>query len=351
MNRPVCDNNVEEDDGNPLPKYSISTQPADYPLGVLRKKYKNGEIVIPRFRREFVWTIPQASKLVESFIMGLPVPPLYLYGVVDDDKLQVADGVQRLLVISAFIDGQVPGGNHEFRLRGMHERSELYGKTFADFAPNVQAKFKNSILRCVIIRQWDAADGGDSVYQVFSRLNTGSMALNPQEIRNCIYDGPFLDMIKYLNTDEKWRKICGKPFPDKRKKDEELILRYMALFHGGNDYKKPMTGFLNNFVQKHRHANESFLNAEKIRFQNTCDEILQCLGENPLCYEQGFHTALFDSVFVAFAKNPDMSTHDITKKMTKLRDNRQFQGDIEQGTFDEKNVKSRLALAESILFG
>ena len=347
----MLDNNMEEDDGNPLPKYSISTQPADYPLDVLRKKYKNEEIVIPRFQREFIWTIPQASKLVESFIMGLPVPPLYLYGDIDDGKLQVVDGVQRLLTISAFIDGQVPGKNQEFRLQGMHWHSKLYKKTFADLAPNIQMQFKNSVLRCMIIRQWDPADDGASVYQVFLRLNTGGTALNPQEIRNCIYTGPLIDMIKHLNNNQNWRQICGQPFPDKRKKDEQLILRYMALFHDSNYYKKPMTGFLNNFTQKYRNANKSFLNAEEIRFQDTCDKILQCLGENALIYKQGFHTALFDSVFVAFAKNLDMPTYDMTKKMAKLKNNQQFQDAIEQRTSDEESVKSRLALAESILFG
>ena len=343
--------NMEEDDGNPLPKYSISTQPADYPLDVLWKKYKNGEIVIPKFQREFVWTIPQASKLVESFIIGLPVPPLYLYGGVDDGKLQVVDGVQRLLTISAFIDGQVPSKNREFRLQGMHERSELYKKTFADLSPNVQMQFKNSVLRCMIIRQWDPADGGTSVYQVFSRLNTGGTPLNPQEIRNCIYTGTLIDMIKHLNNYKNWRKIFGPSTPDKRKKDEQLILRYMALFHDSADYKKPMEGFLNNFTQKHRNADELFLNAEKIRFHSTCDKVLQCLGEYSFRYKQRFHTALFDSIFVAFAKNLNMPTYDMTEKITKLKDSQQFQDAIEQRTSDEESVKNRLTLAESILFG
>ena len=341
----------EEEDEAPLPEYTISTQPADYPLDVLWKKYKDGDIVIPKFQREFVWTIPQASKLVESFIMGLPVPPLYLYEEAGDNKLLVVDGVQRMLTISAFIDGHTPIKSREFRLQGMHKHSGLYKKTFTDLAPKIQTQFKNSVLRCMIIRQLNPEDGGTSMYQVFSRLNTGGTALNPQEIRNCVYAGPLIDTIKELNGYEEWRKIYGSPDHDKRKRDEQLILRYMALFHDGGSYKKPMSGFLNGFMKKHGKDGEKFLKSEKKRFYQTCNMITECMGKDSLRYKLGFHAALFDSVFVAFAKNLHIPRQDMTEKMSTLKNDREFQEAIEERTSDEERVKRRLTRAESILFG
>ena len=340
--------NREEDEDLPLPKYSISTQPADYPLDVLYRKYKNQEIVIPKFQRKFVWTIPQASRLVESFIKGLPVPPLYLFDG-GDGRLQVVDGVQRLLTISSFMSGRI--NNAEFRLQGMHERSGLYKKAFSDLPQNLQLQFKNAVLRCMIIRQWDPEDGGTSMYQVFSRLNTGGTALSPQEIRNCIYAGPLTDTIEQLNDTSEWRAIYGTPRPDKRKKDEQLILRYMALFHDAQSYKKPMVKFLNEFMQKNKNADTAFLNKEKERFRTTCAAIMESLGNDSLRYRRAFHSALFDSVFVAFAKNLPVQSRGMKGRMEKLKQNPQFQKSIEARTSDEESVKQRLALAESVLFG
>lgn len=350
MNSPDLGINTiqEEVEELPLPEYSISTQPADYPLDVLYEKYKNQEIVIPRFQRKFVWTISQASRLVESFIKGLPVPPLYLYDG-GDGKLQVVDGVQRLLTISSFMDGRTH--NHEFKLQGMHERSGLYKKAFSDLSLDLQLQFKNAVLRCMIIRQWDPKDGGTSMYQVFSRLNTGGTALSPQEIRNCIYAGPLIDTIEQLNYSPDWRAIYGTTKPDKRKKDEQLILRYMALFHDSNSYKKPMAKFLNDFMQKNKNGDQIFLDTEKERFHRTCSAIIESLGDDSLRYKRTFHAALFDSVFVAFAKNLHVPSRDMKRRMDELKNDLQFQKSIESGTSGEESVKQRLALAESVLFG
>ena len=347
----LYEGNIKKEDGEPpLPKYSISTQPADYPLEVLWRKYKDQEIIIPKFQRGFVWTIPQASRLVESFIRGLPVPPLYLYDG-NDGKLLVVDGVQRLLTISSFMDGQMPGNGRKFKLQGMHEHSGLYKKSFSDLAPDLQLQFKKAVLRCMIIRQWDPQDGGASMYQVFSRLNTGGTDLSPQEIRNCVYAGPLIDTIAQLNNNEKWRTLRGTPKPDKRKKDEQLILRYMALFHDGKSYKKPMVKFLNEFMRKNKCAGPEFLNGEKERFNQTCSAIIERLGKDSLRYKRTFHSALFDSVFVAFAKNLQTPSRNMEKKMEELKSNPRFQKAIEHGTADEESVRRRLTLAESTLFG
>ena len=163
------------------------------------------------------------------------------------------------------LEGRI--NNHEFKLQGMHERSGLYRKTFSELTQDLQLKFKNSVLRCMIIRQWDPKDDGASMYQMFSRLNRGGTALSPQEIRNCIYAGPLTDTIEQLNGSQEWRAVYGTARPDKRKKDEQLILRYMALFHDAQSYKKPMTKFLNEFMQKNKNADPIFLDKEKSVFE------------------------------------------------------------------------------------
>ncbi len=340
-----------QEEATPL-KYDIMTMPADYTLEVLHDKWRKREIVMPKFQREYVWSITQASRLIESFILGLPVPPVFLY-INSEEKMLVVDGAQRLRSIFGFFEGhfgdKAGKKRHAFRLRGINRDSRLYDKEFGDLNLEDQLRLKNTILRSILVRQLHP-DDHTSIYHIFERLNTGGITLKDQEVRNCVYAGRLNDLLIDLNWTTEWREILGRPKPDKRKKDVQLILRYMALFHGGADYRAPMRDFMSRFMSERRDPTDEFIRSERRRFDDACRLVLAKLGEKPFHQARVFNTAVFDSMFVAFARNLDSCPADVAKRAEDLRGSQEFQRRTTHATTDEAAVRARLDLAQRSLF-
>src|SRR3989338_3231174 len=166
--------------------FEIITYGADYTLSVIYEKLKNGEIIRPDFQRKYVWKEKQASKLVESFLLGLPVPGIFLAKDKDSGNLLIVDGQQRLRTIQAFREGKYPDKDEPFYLIDVQDKWQ--NKTYKELEPVDRKRFDDSILRATIIRQVDPKDN-TSVYHIFERLNTGGTILQNQEVRNCVYYG------------------------------------------------------------------------------------------------------------------------------------------------------------------
>lgn len=223
----------EEDDRQAGPlAYELLTYPADFTLEVLTNKFIAGEITIPPMQRRFVWTQPQSSRLIESFLLGLPVPPIYLYAKHRTELLLVVDGQQCLRSIAYFFSGLFGEEDRErrsvFRLK-LDEKSKYNNRTFDDLEEAERRRLKNAVLRSFVMKQINPADDM-RIYHVFERLNTGGTLLSPQKVRNCIYDGSFNALLHELNLNSNWRAIVGKADVDKRFRDIELILRFLALW-------------------------------------------------------------------------------------------------------------------------
>ena len=347
----------EVDLGTSPPGYEILTFPADYTLEGLVAKYKKGQIKVPGFQRKFVWTISQASKLIESFLLGLPVPAIFLYTDSADNTLQVIDGQQRLLSIVYFFDGyfgQEEGGKRTvFSLKGLNEESPYLDKTYAQIAEIDQAainRLNDSVLRAFVMKQLNPADD-TGIYHVFERLNTGGTQLASQEIRNCVYHGAFNDLISELNSDSNWRKIFGKIAPDKRQRDAELILRFLALRFKGDKYDKPMKDFLSKFMATHRGDAPNTLEDYKTTFQSATKAVVDHLGEKPFNIRSGLNAAVYDSVLTAFSKNLNRIPTDIKKRFKSLVQDDAFLRLVTSGTTAKEVVVSRLSIAERQLFG
>ena len=252
-------------------QYSIRTYSADFTLQVLCDKINDGEIIIPPFQRKNVWTITQASRLIESFLMGLPIPQIYLH-LDKNEKLLVIDGKQRLEAIFNFFEHK--NSKKPFKLKGINKNSPYFDKSFSEFSLEDQRKLKRLVLRAIITEQISPSNDNTSIYHIFERLNTGGTELKEQEIRNCVYHGKLNDLLNKLNEDKYWRLIYGVDQYNRNKKDVLYILRYMALYHDGNKYKKPMKEFLSTFMSKHRNDSDNFLHDEKIRFEKTCEMMM-----------------------------------------------------------------------------
>jgi hypothetical protein len=344
----------DEDYSSAPPKYQIATYPADFTLEVLHSKWKSGDIEIPPFQRKFVWKIGQSSKLIESFLCGLPVPAIYLYTERASQKYLVIDGQQRLKSIFYFFEGlfgeETGRKRIVFRLEGLNDKSEWLGKSFADFDAADRRRLQNSVLRSFIVQQLDPEDD-TSIYHIFERLNTGGTLLTNQEVRNCVYGGKLNNLFMELNSNTNWRLILGRSKLDTRLKDIELMLRFFAFYHNFNKYEKPLKDFLSKYMSRNRNPPSEYL--EKLReiFEKTCDTIISTLGNKPFHLRAGLNSAVYDSVMVAFARNLSHVPSDVKERYTTLRHDQNFLKYTSDHTTDLETVRERFRLSGSVLFG
>ena len=336
----------EEDQDAGAPIYRIRSYPSDPELETLYARWKREDIVIPSFQRGFVWKPSQASRLIESFLMGLPVPGIFVLVEGQDGKQKqlVIDGQQRLRSVFSYFDGFFPNGR-AFRLSGVDERWE--GKRYADLSSAEQNALLTSVLRVVNIEQRGPDDDeDDSVCQIFERLNTGGIILTPQEIRNSSYRGPFNNMLIRLNKNPLWRSIFGTPSPDLRMRDIELIVRFLALSECAEYYSKPMKRFLNVYMKTHQ--KELALEEYENTFLTSVQLVIDNIGERPFHIRRGINVAVFDSVMVAFAKDGPLPD-DIGERYQILKRHQRFIELTTASTTDVNIVRERLELAESLL--
>lgn len=317
----VVDENIEENEA--FICYDIAAYPSDLTLNTIKEMWDNNDIIIPEFQRNFVWTIEQSSLLIESFLLGLPVPQIFLY-VDDKNKSLVIDGQQRILSIVFFLDGyfgteNIQGRRQVFRLRGLDKRSSYADKRFQDLDESLQRKLKfNSILRAINIKQLNPKDESTSIYHIFERLNTGGTPLKPQEIRNCVFIGEFSRLLKKLNEDKNWRKIIGKKTIDKHQKDVELILRIFSLIQTWQNYVKPMKEFLNLTMHAEKKGKSSRVQHFVENFPKATKLIIDKLGEKPFHIRGPLNSAALDSIFCTIIDNIEQLPKDIDQRYKKL---------------------------------
>lgn len=342
----------DEDYESAPPEYEISTFPADYTLEVLHSKWTAKDIHIPTFQRSFVWKQVQASKLIESFLVGLPVPAVFLYTERKSQTHFVIDGQQRLKSIFYFLDGYFGESKGDirkvFRLTGLSEKSKFIGKTFSDLDVEDQRRLKNCVLRSFIVQQLDPNDD-TSMYHIFERLNTGGTLLTNQEVRNSVYHGKFISFLDDLNKNKDWREILGKANPDTRKKDHELLVRFFAM-RDISAYEKPLKDFLSRYMQKNRSASEEARKSAVTIFEKTCNTIITTLGNKPFHVRAGLNAAVFDAVMITISKHLNEIPEDLRARYKTLLSDTDFEKATRESTTDKERIVSRLRRAEEILF-
>lgn len=346
----------EDDEANEvLIEYDITSYPSDFTLKTLVEMWEKNDITIPDFQREFVWNIKQSTLLIESFLIGLPVPPIFFY-IDDENKNLVIDGQQRIMSVIFFIEGyfgreNARGKRQTFRLTGLNEKSPYYNKKFVDLEDKDRRKLESSVLRAINIRQLSPKEENTSVYHIFERLNTGGTPLAPQEIRNCVFRGDFLSSFRKLNNDSTWRTIIGKKVVDKHQKDVELILRVYGLCFHLKEYSKPMKEFMNKVARKHKNEDSQLLQNFKKDFLATCKTINENLRPKPFNVRGPLNTSIFDSVFCTILNNIKSVPSDIGKRYEKLLADQKFINYTTLATTDEKILKERFAYVKTKLIG
>jgi len=329
-----------ENEQEPKLKYEIMNYPADITLGGYVDLWDRRELEVPDFQRLYVWDRVKASKLVESFLLGLPVPGVFLYKGRSKPGYFIIDGQQRIVSLIRFIKGTFE--ESKFRLKNVDPRYD--GKTFEELSEDEQFKLKGQTLRATIIQQINPNDD-TSIYHVFERLNTGGVNLNPMEVRQCVSFGPFVSALKEINEGEAWRKVIGKPKPDKRLRDVELILRCLALAEDHDEYEKPMKGFLNSYMEKCRGTQD--FKAVIDNFKRSCEYVVDEMGDRPFHLRGRLNYGALDSVMSAVLT--DVNTKELKAKFEKLRADSEYDDAITYNTSDEAAVERRIEKALEIL--
>lgn len=334
----------ETEEENRHAKYfSISSYGADYTVDSLVKRVSRGDFYVPTFQRAFVWNIKQASRFIESLLMGLPVPGIFVFREPESNKHLIIDGQQRLKTLQYFYKG-VFAEKSAFRLYEV--QSQWANLLYEELDDADRRRLDDSIVHTTIFRQ-DNPDDNSSVYEVFERINTGGVKLSPQEIRACVNHDNIQALLTRANADPVWRDIFGKP--SARLKDQELILRFFAFKHGLKSYQRPMKGFLNRFMAEHNLIESVKSAVWNRQFCSTMKIISQTLGREAFRPERPLNAAVFDSVSVAISNLTDAgllcAPEEIQQRYRALLNDESYSNSYKRSTADEESVKTRFKLA------
>lgn len=343
--------------------YNISSWGADLSFRELVFMYDDGELLKPELQRKYVWSKNEASRFIDSILLGLPVPSIFLAKEKDEKKL-IVDGYQRIMTVYDFIKGEFSDTKKTFRLSNNEIINEKWrGKSFDELSDDEKRRIRSTTIHAIIFEQkYPKNDTG--MYQVFERINTSGKVLKPQEIRNCVYQGNFNTLLFLLNKDENWRKILNKP-EDSRMYDLELILRFFAirnLQEEKHDIKQiNLLKYLNEYMGKYRNIDENESNKMKEDFQKITKLFNEELGKNSFrnysltnhAFSTKINPAIFDALCVSADKaiKTNKKIENLQGKYRKLLANKEFITATTQRTTNIENINKRIKLASEILFG
>ena len=357
-------------------EYDITAVPNDFNIRTIYDFVDSGVVSIPGFQRNYVWDIKRASKLIESLIIGLPIPQIFLYEEARN-KFSVIDGQQRLMSIYYFKKKRFPREGRRSALRKIIETSGVvpagvmaddeyftnfnlvlpaslpnqvnkFNKLNYDTLGEYQQSFDLRTVRNVVIRQNTPDDDDDSsIYEIFNRLNSGGINLTPQEIRVSLYHSNFYAMLDKINQHPAWRNLIGLPEPDLHAKDVEILLRGFAMLWYSAQYKPSMTRFLNLCSRKFKSVGSHDIAYCESLFRSFLDACSD-LDHKAFISKAGnrFNISTFEAVFGAVAldafNNRSLITTKVdTEKLDRLKNDPDFIKATLTSTASSANVALR----------
>jgi hypothetical protein len=329
----------------------LHTDTYDFSISTILDYLESGNMYIPEFQRRSVWNNSQSSRLIESLIIQCPIPVIYL-SQNRDERLAVIDGNQRLTAIRTYIRNQFP-------LKGLTAYPELEGFHFFELDSRFQRHIMNRTLRCIVITK----DTHPQVkFDVFERLNSGAVKLTPQELRHGIYYGKFMEFIEQLGKNKEWRSLLSKT-TERRMRNEELIIRFLAFHFNLENYKKPLTGFLNDFAEKNKDISDEDIKRYTDIFTHTVKGVKSIYGD--LAFKifdsnrdpvNNFNAALFDAEMLSVSRSGIKDLEIDDSKRDHLYDDlyglfiqEDFAKSITRATSDVVNITRRIEMIRSVL--
>jgi hypothetical protein len=246
----------------------------EYPVEILVQKYTDGlsddtnELFIPDYQREMAWDEARQSKFIESVLLGLPIPYIFVADIPDEDneaRLEIIDGTQRIRTLAKFL-------SNELKLGELKKLKKLNDFRFSDLPIPRQRRFKRTTLRMIQLTEKATED---IRRDMFERINTGSVGLNEMEKRIGIQGGPFLEFIDQLSKNLKFRVLC--PFSKvsiDRREPQEFVLRFFAYLNNYNHFKRQVNEFLNEYLEENNDGSADH-KAMQVEFELMLDFIEQ----------------------------------------------------------------------------
>lgn len=272
---------------------TVHTEQRDLTLSQLKEDVDAADIITnPDYQRKYVYDDKRASSLVESILIGIPIPVIYLCEEVDG-RFTVIDGQQRIVSFVRYL-------KNDFALVGLTKCTHLNGLFFKDLDKSIQRTLRQKSLKAIVINK----DSSDLKYEIFSRLNLGAVKLKDQEVRNCIYRGSFNNMLKEIAAENKTLKTL---FHDDNKRNsyEERILRFFAL----RDYlnlKGTFKKTMNSYMEQHANDDEATIKKLRDQYNGLIDIIKQVMGDDAFFSlipekRKKFNGAVYDSIIIPFS--------------------------------------------------
>ena len=373
--------------------YKVSTTANDFNVSTIFSYFKAGTFEIPPFQRNYVWDIRKASKLIESLILGLPIPQVFLWQK-ERSKLAIIDGQQRLTSIYFFLSGRFPKINKVAELRKIMDgnakladtilqddayftdfkltfsrgyESPYAGQKYTTLDEDVKGELDLRPLRSITVKQEDPKNN-DSMYEIFNRLNTGGINLKPQEIRMSLNHSSFFEMLWTLNENEIWRKLLKTNDFDKHAQDVELLTRAFAMLLYSERYSSnSMIQFLNHFSEAiNPKTNQNLLDARKmsktysddtlkemfVGFLTHCNKIgLESFSENGKFIFPLFESCFYAAFIRKASEDDNAGMVEFTAdQVRQILNTPEFVDSRKKATNNTTNVKARLDAAKKIIF-
>ena len=343
-----------------IERYEIGFYGTDFPVDALYKRLSSadnaaeGDIFIPDFQRGYVWTKKQADGFIESLLLGLPVPGVFLSTDRATNRRFVIDGGQRLRTIKAFMDGRFKGSEYALG-KSVHEDFE--GKRYVDLLPSDRRRFDDAIIHATIVRQDQPEDSDRSLFYLFERLNTGGTPATAHEVRRSLWGGSLNELIKDLAENTSWRNVYGRR--SARLKDQELILRFLALYVDESRYgranERTMKDFLSSFMARYRNISDSEAAKWRTVFEEVIGLVDGVFGQEAFRPEGRLNTAVYDAVLVGLAHGLErwrLARHEALRcAYNELLKNEDFLAATRSRTSHQPNVHKRLRLARNAFEG
>lgn len=341
-----------EDAPLPTEERRLVTQSYDLSVGTLLEWWNDKTLQLPDIQREYVWSNSKASRLIESLLLNVPIPVLY-FAEGADETYEVIDGHQRVASIARFL-------NNEFALSGLKvlADAEHSRKRFHQLPTSDQRRIRTRVVRAIIITQESHAS---MKFEVFERLNTGSIALNAQEIRNSTHRGPFMQLVKELVTHPTFREMIGQKKPRRRGADNELIIRFFALADRLEDYRPPQPRFLNSYCEYANRLTDTELDQLSYRFDHAVNNVYSVFGNDAFRItdaggrrvDRSINRALAEAQLVSLSKvRPDVPQEEadvLQRALGELHVTAEFLDDIQRATSDRSRTLGRMMQYEKAI--
>lgn len=344
--------------------FNISSWGADLSFREIITMYDEDEMVKPELQRNYVWDKNEASRFIETILLGLPVPSIFLANT-DDEKSLIIDGYQRIMTVFDYVKGIFSKDKSLFKLtNNVNER--WAGKAFNQLEDNEKRKILKTTIHAIMFEQKHPQNDDTSMYQIFERINTGGRTLTPQEIRNCVYHNEINALLIKLNQDINWRALYGKNI-ESRMNDMEFILRFLYLIYSDYSGKNSiiLKKELNKFMDTKINSSYNIQEYEKIFtttmafLANKSTDAFKNIKEDGT-YISRLNPTVFDSVAIATARKiregkleelKQISIQEFNERHNELLNDKTFIEASSQHTTKVENINKRINLAGKMLYG